>query len=185
MQQPLSDRSQLIDKLQRSADSRASYIRGKINVLVPAQLHALRLRLGWTQKQFAQAAKMKQSRVSAMEQPGAVNFNMETLIRSAATCGVGLVVRFVPFSEMLRWENNFDQDSFNPTRIGKDRAFLNPAAQTAPIWLSTVEGMMTGTYIGEWSPANMLPAYETLPQERGIDCLVASASGALQNQIAQ
>jgi len=74
---------------------------------------------------------MKQSRVSAMEQPGAVNFNIETLVRSAATYGVGLVVRFVPFSEMLRWENSFDQDAFDVVPIGEDTEFITgtPAPQ--------------------------------------------------------
>jgi transcriptional regulator with XRE-family HTH domain len=120
----LSERSQLIDRLVSRCESRASYIRGKLGVLVSAQLHALRLNREWTQKEFAHAAGMKQSRVSAMEQPGAVNFNMETLIRSAATFGVGLVVRFVPFSEMLRWENGFSQDSFDVVTIGEDVEFV-------------------------------------------------------------
>lgn len=126
MQPTVNERSELISKLQGSRDSRASYIRGKINVLVPAQLRALRLRKGWKQERFAQEAGMRQSRVSAMEKPGAVNFNIDTLVRSAATYGVGLVVQFVPFSEMLAWENGFSQDAFNPVAISDDSAFLTP-----------------------------------------------------------
>jgi hypothetical protein len=53
-----------------------------------------------------------------------VNFNVETLVRSAATHGVGLVIKFVPFSEMLRWENSFNQDTFDVIRINKDINFL-------------------------------------------------------------
>jgi transcriptional regulator with XRE-family HTH domain len=120
----LREKSQLLDRLQKSRDSRATYIRAKVATLISAQLHALRLKQRWTQLQFAHQVDMKQSRVSAMEQPGAVNFNLETLIRSAATFGVGLTVKFVSFSEMLSWENNFDQDAFRPARIYEDRAFL-------------------------------------------------------------
>jgi transcriptional regulator with XRE-family HTH domain len=116
-----------------------------VNVLVPAQLHALRLRQGWTQKQFAQEAGMKQSRVSAMEQPGAVNFNMETLIRSAAAHGVGLVVKFVPFSEMLAWENNFSQDAFDPVRISEDVAFISPS-DTWPTQHATNYGLIAPSW---------------------------------------
>lgn len=122
----MSDRYQLIDRLQKNRDSRAAYIRGKLGVLVSSQLHALRLKREWTQKQFAQEADMRQSRVSAMEQPGAVNFNLETLVRVAAVHGLGLQVKFVSFNEMLEWENKFNQDEFAPITIANDAAFLNP-----------------------------------------------------------
>jgi hypothetical protein len=71
---------------------------------------------------------MKQSRISAMETPGAVNFNLETLVRIASTLKVGLVVRFVPFSEMLRWENGFNQDQFDVVILENDTEFIRPAA---------------------------------------------------------
>lgn len=45
---------------------------------------------------------------------------------------VGLVVKFVPFSEMLRWENSFVQDSFRVLPINEDTSFLSPSLQLAP-----------------------------------------------------
>ena len=122
----MSERSHLIARLSESRDSRASYIRAKVNVLVPAQLHALRLKIQKTQKELAGISGMKQSRISAMEQPGAVNFNLETLVRMAATFKVGLKVEFVSFAEMLRWENEFNQDNFNVAPIKRDLDFLKP-----------------------------------------------------------
>jgi transcriptional regulator with XRE-family HTH domain len=125
----------MISKMKDDREARASYIRSKINVLVPAQLHALRLKRGWTQNRMAQETAMKQSRVSAMECPGAVNFNMDTLVRAAAALGVGLAVKFVPFSEMLSWENQFNQDEFDVVHIDKDFAFrqrvVRPASKHA------------------------------------------------------
>lgn len=132
---PSNERFDLISNLVTDKERRASYIRGKVNVLIPAQLHALRLRNEWTQNKFASESGMKQSRVSAMEQPGAVNFNLETLVRAAATYGLGLQVRFVPFSEMLAWENAFSQDHFNPVPISRDAAFLNPGQYDADFGL--------------------------------------------------
>jgi transcriptional regulator with XRE-family HTH domain len=113
----------LVSKLLESRDSRASYIRRKINMLVPAQLRALRSRKAWTQAQFAQEADMNQPRVSLMERRGALNFNLETLIRVAATHGLGLQVRFVPFSEMLKWEKAFNEATFDVPRIEEDAEF--------------------------------------------------------------
>jgi hypothetical protein len=58
------------------------------------------------------------------ETPGAANFTLETLARLAAVFKVGLVVDFVPFSEMLHWENSFSQDSFDVTKIDADGEFI-------------------------------------------------------------
>lgn len=123
----MSDRSQLISRLLRERDFRAAYIRAKLDVLIPSQLRALRLGQDKTQPEVANMADMKQSRISAMETPGRVNFNLETLVRMAATQNVGLVVKFVPFSEMLEWENSYSQDAFNPTLLANDVAFLEPS----------------------------------------------------------
>lgn len=122
----MSDRSQLIRRLLTDRDFRASYIRAKLDVLIPSQLRALRLRQEETQSDLAQLADMKQARISAMETPGRVNFNLETLVRIAATLNVGLMVKFVPFSEMLGWENDYSQDAFNVTQLASDTAFLRP-----------------------------------------------------------
>jgi len=70
---------------------------------------------------------MKQSRISAMETPGKVNFNLDTLVRMAATLNVGMMVKFIPFSEMLGWENEYSQDIFDVTQLTHDLDFLQPA----------------------------------------------------------
>ena len=126
----MSDRQKTISKLIADRNFRADYIRAKLEVLIPSQLRALRLRQNKTQPELAQMADMKQSRISAMETPGKVNFNLDTLVRMAATHNAGLMVRFVPFSEMLGWENDYSQDIFNVTQLAQDVDFLRPAART-------------------------------------------------------
>jgi helix-turn-helix protein len=81
-----------------------------------------------TQAVLADEAGMKQSRISAMETPGKTNFNLETLVSLAATLKVGLMVNFVPFSRMLRWENEHSQDAFDVPSIDEDIEFLIPTA---------------------------------------------------------
>jgi len=119
----MSTKSDLIYKLKNNKKTRVSYLRAKINVNVPSQIKGLRLRRKMKQEELARDAEMKQPRISAMECPGATKFNLETLIRLAAAFKVGLVVKFVPFSEMLRWENNFSQDTFNVLPIDRDVEF--------------------------------------------------------------
>ena len=124
----MNARSKKISKLKNDPKFRASYLRAKLNVNVPSQVRALRLRQGLTQIAFAEEIGMKQSRISAMESPGATNFNLETLIRLAAAYKVGLIIKFAPFSEVLDWENRFSQDIFDVVTIDKDIEFLRPAA---------------------------------------------------------
>ncbi|TRZ51266.1 XRE family transcriptional regulator [bacterium] len=119
-------RSEQISKLKKDHIFRASYIRAKLNVNLASQIRALRLRRRMTQALLAQEAGMKQSRISATEQPGATKFNIETLIRLASAFKVGLIVKFAPFSEMLAWENSFKQDNFDVLTIDRDQRFLTP-----------------------------------------------------------
>lgn len=123
----MSDRQKIISRLIADRNFRADYIRAKLDVLIPSQLRALRMRENKTQPELAQMADMKQSRISAMETPGLVNFNRETLVRMAATHSVGMVIKFVPFSEMLEWENSYSQDAFSVTQLADDTDFLYPA----------------------------------------------------------
>jgi transcriptional regulator with XRE-family HTH domain len=74
---------------------------------------------------LAREAKLHQSRISMFETPGS-NITLDTLSRVAAALRVGLVVKFVRFSEMLDWENEFRQDNFNVTKIQDDVEFLYP-----------------------------------------------------------
>ena len=121
----------MISKLIKDRASREAYIGAKLKVLIPSQIRALRLRSNTPrQEDLANAAAMKQSRISAMETPGTVNFNLETLVRIASALKVGLIVKFVSFSEMLEWENGFSQDEFNPVTIDNDAEFARQ--QTAP-----------------------------------------------------
>ena len=147
----MRDRSTLISKLVRNREARESYIRSKLNVLLPSQIRGLRLQRDLKQEELGQEADMKQSRISAMERPGEVGFNIDTLIRLAAALRVGLKVEFVPFSDMVKWENQYSQDSFTVVPIEADSDFIqppevareraaNPAAITALLASSISQG---------------------------------------------
>jgi len=136
----VSDRSKTISRLRQNRASRAAYIKAKLCVLIPAQLRALRLRSETPrQEDLAKTAEMKQSRISAMEKAGAVNYNLETLVRMASALKVGLMVKFVSFSEMLRWENEFSQDAFCVVQLDEDAEFTSELA----VAHARPEGMLT------------------------------------------
>jgi transcriptional regulator with XRE-family HTH domain len=111
-------------------------------VLVPAQIRTLRLKSTNPamprQKDLAREAELHQSRISMFETPGAANITLETIAKIAAGLKVGVIVKFVPFHEMLRWENSFRADSFDVRpRLAEDQEFLNP---TEPIAVRITAG---------------------------------------------
>lgn len=129
-------RFQRLSKILSNPKSRASYIRAKLVVLVPAQIRALRLKSTNPpmprQSDLAREAELHQSRISMFETPGAANVTLETLAKIAAGLKVGVVVKFVPFSEMLRWEDSFRADTFDVVpRLQEDEEFINPDAAQA------------------------------------------------------
>ena len=127
----MSERSSLIDKLQSDFKARAGYIQAKVGTLVPSQIRALRLKSETPrQPDLAREAEMHQSRISMLETAGA-NPTIGTLSAVAAALKVGLVVKFVPFSEMLAWENGFSQDGFNVVPLDRDARFQNPQPTSA------------------------------------------------------
>lgn len=121
----MSERSKRISRLRTDRQSRQSYVFSKLGVLVPSQIKALRLKSPMSkQEELAKAAGTHQSRLSTLEQPGALNVTLETLAWIASIHKVGVIVKFVSFSEMLAWENSYSQDHFNVTRLEHDTAFL-------------------------------------------------------------
>jgi transcriptional regulator with XRE-family HTH domain len=131
----MSDRFQRISRILTSHKSRTAYIKAKLAVLVPAQIRALRLRSNNPpmphQKDLAKEAEMQQSRISMFETPGEANITLATLAKVAAALRLGVIVKFVPFHEMLRWENEFLPDGYDVRpRLEEDEEFLNPSRAT-------------------------------------------------------
>jgi transcriptional regulator with XRE-family HTH domain len=118
------------------------------------------------QSDLANAAEMHQSRISMFETPGA-NPTIGTLSAIAAALRVGLKIEFVPFSEMLDWENSFSQEQFAVTKIDDDGLFLNPPAdgvpQPLPVAVANIDQYNARLIsAGEdiWSEVITIPLYE-------------------------
>jgi transcriptional regulator with XRE-family HTH domain len=158
----MRDKSTLISKLKANKKTRAAYIKAKIGTLVPAQIRALRVRSDMPrQEDLAKEADMQQSRISMLESPGAANVTLETLAWLASVFNVGLVVKFVPFSEMLKWENTFSQDDFDVVpRLDKDVAFSQGSALAEMPYSASTAVTMAGP---DWLIPSSGGLYSTPP----------------------
>jgi hypothetical protein len=110
-----------------------------------------------TQQEFAVEADMKQPRISAMEKPGAIKFNIETLVRLAAAFRVGLLVKFVPISEMVNWENEFSQDKFNVVTFDKDAELLSSGSLTSGGYYYSAPSTPARSFVGPPRTVRAIP----------------------------
>lgn len=151
------ERSEWINKLIDNYNSRVAYTKSKVSVNIASQIKALRRRRGMTQKELGQETVMKQSRISTMECPGATSLTLDTLSRLASAFKVGLIVKFVPYSEMLQWENIFSQDTFDAVIVDKDMKLQYPEET----FIST-----SYTYVYEYikQPSDILQGYTTITE---------------------
>jgi len=121
--------SKLGEKL-RDPEYRKAFVASQINIGIPFQIRAmLRNRPGWTQDAVARRAQMLQPRISGLMTPGKTRPNIETLRRLAEAFDCGLIVRFAPFSELARWSEEFDPESFSVPSFDEDSGFMDRKPQ--------------------------------------------------------
>jgi transcriptional regulator with XRE-family HTH domain len=108
----VSTRASLIKKLRKSKEYREAFIDAEFSVGIPFQIRALREQRKWNQEQLANAAGMRQPRISAMEKAGYGALTLKTLKSLASAFDVGLVVKFASFGEMVEWADSFSPDTF-------------------------------------------------------------------------
>jgi transcriptional regulator with XRE-family HTH domain len=89
---------------------RDGYVSAHISNTIASQITKLRTAKGWTQTQLAEYAGMRQSRISALEDPNWQNVEVATLKRLASAFDVALTVRFIPFSELAQWAAALSDD---------------------------------------------------------------------------
>ena len=99
----LNSSKSLIARLRRGKAARQQFVESNLNKVISHQIRATRERLGWSQERLAAEANMNQNAISRLESSDYGRPTITTLKRLAATFDVGLIVRFVPFSEMVDW----------------------------------------------------------------------------------
>lgn len=68
------------------------------------QVRSMRRTKGWTQEQLAHAVGTKSTQIGRVENPDYGSHTVRMLRRIASVFDVAVVVRFVPYSELLRWD---------------------------------------------------------------------------------
>lgn len=99
---------------------RDSFVVAHVYDTISAQIRNLRQAHGWTQTELATRCGMKQSRISALEDPDRQNVETKTLMKVASAFDVALSVRFVPFSELAQWAGKLNDAALTPFSYDAD-----------------------------------------------------------------
>lgn len=106
----------------RTREQRRAFIASQINIGVPFQIRALMERRGLTQTELAARAGLSQPSISNLARPGKTKPSMRTLQRLADAFDCALMVKFVPFSELIDEAERFSPDTFQAIEFEQDAA---------------------------------------------------------------
>lgn len=93
----------MIGRLRKGKATRAQFIESNLAKSIAHNLRATRDRLEWSQERLAAEVGMNQNAISRLESPDYGKQTITTLKRLAKAMDVALIVRFVPFSELIDW----------------------------------------------------------------------------------
>jgi transcriptional regulator with XRE-family HTH domain len=91
---------------------REEYAIAMLKRMIPYQTRAIRQKKNWSQAQLAEAANLTQGVISRAEDPDYGNLTLSTIGRIAAGYDLAAIVRFVPFSELVRFSENLSEREF-------------------------------------------------------------------------
>src|SRR5690349_18360152 len=98
-----SSREAIVSRLRRGKVARQQFTESHLAKTIAYQIRATRDKLGWSQERLATEVGMNQNAISRLESPQYGKPTLTTLKRMASALDVGLIVRFVPFSELADW----------------------------------------------------------------------------------
>jgi transcriptional regulator with XRE-family HTH domain len=180
----------ILSRLKRNKSARESFVQSHLNKTVAYQIRALRDRDDISQEALAATVGMNQNAISRLESPEYGKHTITTLRRLAAAFDVGLVVRFVPFSEMADWASGtpYVNIGLNPQALSVpsfeaevvDGVFKEPVQLTSII-AATEEKYQMNTFNAGAVPIEVRPQSER--SEWLPSCVYACAPDYHENQI--
>lgn len=102
MSETLISKPAFVSKLINSKKFRDSYAYELVRTGIPFQMRALREQRNWKQLDLANAAEKPRSVITRLESPSYGKLSLKSLFEIAAAFEVALMVKFVPFSRLVR-----------------------------------------------------------------------------------
>jgi transcriptional regulator with XRE-family HTH domain len=92
----------LVKQLFESKKFRDAYVYEHVRNGIPFQIRALRKDRNWSQLELAEAANTSRTVITRIEDPNYGKLTIKTLLQIASAFNVALLIKFVPFSRLVR-----------------------------------------------------------------------------------
>lgn len=99
-------------KLAKGKRYREEFALAMLKRMIPYQTRAIRKKRGWSQAQLATAANVTQGVISRAEDPDYGNLTLTTIGRIAAGFDLAAIIRFAPFSQLIRYSDSSTEQEF-------------------------------------------------------------------------
>ncbi len=103
---------------------RSTFAESYLDAAIATQIRVLRLQQKMSQRDLAERAEMRQSRISAMENTGYSKWTIATLKRLASALDLRLKVSFETFGTLVNESNFLSAESLERTRFDQDPVFI-------------------------------------------------------------
>ena len=107
----------------RDKEYRDAFVSSHIDNGIPFQIRTLREQRGWTQEELAKSSKKKQEAICRLENPNYGSLTLATLKELASAFDIALIVRFVPFGELVEWDAKLSSESLEVLSYDQDPYF--------------------------------------------------------------
>ena len=109
------DNKKQLNALLEDPNFRRAFLADYVQEMLASQIMVIREHRGLTQEQLGEAAEgMSQVQISRLENPDYSGATLNSLKRVAQALDVGLIIRYVPFSEFLDWVVNQSAERLVP-----------------------------------------------------------------------
>lgn len=166
----------IIRRLKRSPEARARFVESNLSKELAFQIRALRDNKEWSQPELAQKIATSQNAISRLENPNYGKATITTLKKLAAVFDVGLVVRFVPFSQLVNWESGtpYIENGLSPESMDVP-SFAEE--EEAGVFENAENTLLSSTMVVWKRHVPAVPSYSILPFETPASELVLGEPG--------
>jgi transcriptional regulator with XRE-family HTH domain len=113
----LQSTDDFVSKLLNNKKSRAAYVYEHIRNGIPFQLRAMRDKRDWSQADLAERTKKSRTTITRLENPNNEGLTIKTLLELASAFDVALLIKFVPFSRLLKEYEDVSSEALNAKSI--------------------------------------------------------------------
>lgn len=164
-----SRKKQIVQSLQSKA-AREAFVESQIETGVSFQIRANREARKWSQAELANRAEKKQPFIAKMEGPNHGAPNLRTLRELAAAFDVALIVRFVPFSEVVDWVANLPGKDLSAASFSEDQALSSPTLSVVRDSSADIASTGTDVYVSDQEmPGNIRATHTTIIKPAPLD----------------